>query len=58
MEAKDVLGGFYMIDCKDRDEALASAAKIPDAQCGVEVRPVMQVPGWDYAHAVERKALA
>lgn len=48
-EAKEVMGGFYILDCKDLDEALEYAAKIPEAKrAGVEVRPVMHVPGWDY----------
>jgi hypothetical protein len=41
-ETKGQLGGFYILDCKDLDEAIAFAAKIPDARTGtVEVRPVM-----------------
>lgn len=41
-ETKEQLGGFYILDCKDLDEALHYAAKIPDAAYGrVEVRPVM-----------------
>ena len=48
-EAKEVVGGFYLLDCKDLDEALDYAARIPDAKsAGVEARPVMNVPGWDY----------
>jgi hypothetical protein len=48
-EAKEVMGGFYILDCKDLDEALEYAAKMPDAKSsGVDVRPVMHVPGWDY----------
>jgi hypothetical protein len=48
-ETKEVVGGFYVLDCADLDEALEVAARIPDAASGgVEVRPVMQVPGWDY----------
>ena len=48
-ETKEVLGGFYILDCKDLDEALDYAARIPEAKwAGVEVRPVMDVPGWDY----------
>jgi hypothetical protein len=36
------LGGIFMLDCKDRDEAIGWAAKIPYAQYGsVEVRPAM-----------------
>ncbi len=41
-ETKEVLGGYYMLDCKDLDEALKWAAKIPGAKHGtIEVRPVM-----------------
>ena len=41
-ETKEQLGGFYLLECKDLDEALGWAAKIPGAQHGaVEVRPVM-----------------
>jgi hypothetical protein len=41
-ETKEQLGGFYVLDCKDLDEAIEWAAKIPGAQRGsVEVRPVM-----------------
>ena len=42
-ETKEQLGGFYVLDCKDLDEAIEWAAKIPGAQSGcVEVRPVIQ----------------
>jgi hypothetical protein len=41
-ETKEQLGGYYLIEAKDRKEALAIAAKIPGARFGcVEVRPVM-----------------
>jgi len=41
-ETKEQLGGFYLLDVKDLDEAIEWAAKIPGAQFGsVEVRPVM-----------------
>ena len=43
-EAKEVIAGFYLIDAKDFDEALALAAKIPPARVGaIEVRPVRQL---------------
>jgi hypothetical protein len=43
-ETKDQLGGFYVVDCKDLDEAIAVAARIPDVRRGsIEVRPVMEV---------------
>ena len=57
-ETKEVLGGFYILDCRDLDEALEYAAKIPDAINGaVEVRPVYDVPGWDYATPGERRPM-
>ena len=42
-ETKEQLGGFYLLNCKDLDEAIAYAAKIPSAPRGsIEVRPVME----------------
>jgi hypothetical protein len=47
-ETKEALGGFYILDCADLDEALAYAAKIPPARHGaIEVRPIMEIPGWE-----------
>jgi hypothetical protein len=44
-ETKEQLGGFYILDCDDLDEAIAYARKIPAAEHGsVEVRPVWEVP--------------
>ena len=43
-ETKEQLAGFYILDCKDLDEALGYAAKIPAADYGkVEVRPIMEL---------------
>jgi hypothetical protein len=43
-ETKEQLGGFYLVDCDNLDEALQWAAKIPGASTGsVEVRPIMNV---------------
>lgn len=44
LEAKEFLGGYYLVDVADRDRALALAGQIPDAsidRLGVEVRPIM-----------------
>jgi hypothetical protein len=42
-ETKEQLGGFYMVNCKDLDEALKWASQIPSAHRGpVEVRPIME----------------
>ncbi len=44
-ETKEVLGGYYLLDCNGLDEALECAAKIPTAAHGsIEVRPIMKLP--------------
>ena len=44
---KEVLAGYYVLDCADLDEALKHAARVPSARYGtVEVRPVMPVDEW------------
>ena len=41
-ETKEQIGGYYLLECKDLDEALEWAAQIPEASSGaIEVRPVM-----------------
>ncbi len=41
-ETKEQLGGFYLIDAADLDEAITMAGKIPAARFGsIEVRPIM-----------------
>lgn len=43
-ETKEQLGGYFIFECKDLDEALSYAAKIPSAKDGaVEVRPVWEM---------------
>lgn len=43
-ETREQLGGFYLVDAKDLDEAIAMAARIPGARTGtIEVRPVLPV---------------
>src|SRR3954447_26944893 len=44
-ETREQLGGYYIVDAKDLDEAIAIAARIPGAATGtIEVRPVRQMP--------------
>jgi hypothetical protein len=45
-ETKEQLGGVHLVECKDLDEALAIAARIPTLRAGgaIEVRPVEPVP--------------
>lgn len=51
-ETKEVLGGFYILDCATIEDAVALAAGIPAADRGaIEVRPIAVIPGWDEALA-------
>jgi hypothetical protein len=44
-ETKEVLGGYYIIECDNLDEALEAAARCPAASGGsVEVRPIIGMP--------------
>jgi len=44
-ETHEQLGGFYMIDARDLDEAIEIAVRVPGARKGtVEVRPVVELP--------------
>ncbi|WP_326690568.1 MULTISPECIES: YciI family protein [unclassified Streptomyces] len=48
LESKEFLGGFYLIDCEDKQRAVELAARIPDAAIeglGIEVRQVMFADG-------------
>jgi hypothetical protein len=50
-ETKEALGGFYLIEARDLDEAIDTAAKIPAAKEGsIEVRPIWELPA-DYEMA-------
>ena len=45
-ETREQLGGFFLIEAKDLDEALGIAERIPGAHVGtVEIRPVLEIPG-------------
>jgi len=42
-ETKEQLGGYYMLDCENLDEAIKWASKIPGAKDGtIEVRPIWE----------------
>jgi hypothetical protein len=44
-ETREQLGGYYLIEAKDREEAIAIAARIPSVSWGsIEVRPVIPHP--------------
>jgi len=45
-ETREQLGGYFLIEAKDLNEAIAIAGRIPAARKGtVEVRPVVELPG-------------
>jgi hypothetical protein len=45
-ETREHLGGYFLIDAKDLDEAIRIAERIPGARKGtVEIRPVIEMPG-------------
>lgn len=45
-ETREQLGGFFLIDAQDLDEAIAIASQIPGARVGtIEIRPVLEVAG-------------
>lgn len=44
-ETREQLGGFYIVEAKDLDEAASLAARLPAAKTGsIEVRPIMKMP--------------
>src|SRR5262249_55881681 len=45
-ETREQLGGYFMIDASNLDEAIDIAGRIPGARIGtVEIRPIMELPG-------------
>jgi hypothetical protein len=50
-ETREQLGGYFLVEAKDLDAALAIAARIPAARVGtVEVRPVIEIPNLPTEH--------
>lgn len=52
-ETHEHLGGYYLLDCRDLDEALELAEMVPQAHFGatIEVRPVDHIPGLNHGVA-------
>ena len=45
-ETREQLGGYFLIDAKDLDEAISVAGQIPGARVGtVEIRPILEIKG-------------
>ena len=45
-ETREQLGGYYLIDARDLDDAMSIAERVPVAKMGtIEIRPVLEIPG-------------
>ena len=45
-ETREQLGGYFIVDVRDLDEAIAIASRLPSAELGtIEIRPILEVPG-------------
>lgn len=45
-ETREQLGGYFLVDVRDLDEAIAIAGRLPGAKLGtIEIRPILEVPG-------------
>jgi hypothetical protein len=45
-ETREQLGGYYLVEAKNLDEAIGIAGRVPGARVGtVEIRPVIEIPG-------------
>jgi hypothetical protein len=58
-ETREQLGGYYLIDAQDLDEAISIASQIPAGRWGtVEIRPVIEIPGSFHDSGVQPVDLA
>jgi hypothetical protein len=55
-ETKEQIGGFYLIECGDLDQALEWAKKVPLSAGGIEVRPVMDYTQYGYEEPTAAEA--
>jgi hypothetical protein len=47
-ETKELLGGFFLLECESMERAVEVAARLPEAELGlVEVRPILQLGGME-----------
>jgi hypothetical protein len=45
-ETREQLGGYFIVDVQDLDEAIEIAGRLPSARLGtIEIRPIMEIPG-------------
>ena len=57
-ETKEQVGGFYLIECANLDEAIEWAKKLPNSAGGVEVRPAMDYEQFGYEQPTQRQEAA
>src|SRR5438093_5458961 len=51
-ETREQLGGYFLVEASDLDEAIGIASRIPAARWGtVEIRPIVEIPGLPGARA-------
>ena len=55
-ETKEQIGGFYLLECEDMDDALGWAKRIPIREGAIEVRPVMDYTEYGYDDPAEAGA--
>jgi len=56
-EMREQLGGYFLVDAKDLDDAIGIACRIPAARKGtVEIRPIVELNGLPFAHQEGGKA--
>jgi hypothetical protein len=45
-ETREQLGGYFIVDVRDLDDAIAIAGRLPGARLGtIEIRPILEIPG-------------
>ncbi len=53
-ETREQLGGYYLIEAKDLDEAIDIASRVPPVKVGtIEIRPVMHISGLPYEQTAD-----
>jgi len=58
-ETREQLGGYFLVEASDLNEAISIAGRIPGARKGtVEVRPVIEIPGLPAGSTRDEKAVA
>lgn len=58
-ETREQLGGYFLVDAKNLDEAIDIAARIPAGRIGtVEIRPMMEIAGLPRSNAEQKRRIS